>query len=166
MLEKLIYKRIIDFLNKRPLIYSKQFGFCSHYSTKYAVLTITDQVQLAIESHDYSCGIFLDKAFLDKAIDTVNHQILLTKLDYKLGIRGVAKDWLTSYLSNRSQFVSLGSINSNTQIVSCAVLQRSVFRPPLFLIYVNNFHNCSKLLDFHLFADNANLFFQQRDRHA
>ena len=139
MLEKLIYKRIIDFLNKRSLIYSKQFGFRSHYWTKYAVLSITDQVQLAIESHDYSCRIFLD---FSKAIDTANHQILLTKPDYKLGTRGVAKDWLTSYLSNRPQFVSLGAINSNTQIVSCAVLQRSVFRPPLFLIYVNNFHNC------------------------
>ena len=112
-----MYKRIIDFLNKRQIIYSKQFGFRSHYSTEYAVLSIIDQVQLAIESHDYSCGIFLD---FSKAFDTVNHQIPLRNLDY-YGIRGVVKDWFTSYLSNRSQFVSLGAINSDTQTVSCGV---------------------------------------------
>ena len=92
LLEKLMYKRIIDFVNKRQVIYSKQFGFCNHYSTEYAVLSIIDQVQLAIESHDSSCGIFLD---FSKAFDTVNHQILLTKLDY-YGIRVVVKDWFTS----------------------------------------------------------------------
>ena len=52
LLEKLMYKRIIDFLNKRQLIYGKQFGFRSHYSTDHAVLSIIDQVQLAIEDHD------------------------------------------------------------------------------------------------------------------
>ena len=67
----------------------------------YAVLSIIDQVQLAIESHEYSCGIFQD---FGKAFDTLNHQILLTKLDY-YGIRGVVKDWFTSYLSNRTHAV-------------------------------------------------------------
>ena len=159
LLEKLMYKRIVDFLDKRQLIYCKQFGFCSHYSTEHAVLSIIDQVQLAIEDHVYSCGIFLD---FSKAFDTVNHQILLTKLDY-FGIRGVVKDWFTSYLRNRTQFVSLGAVTSDIQPVSCGVPQGSVLGPLFFLIYVNDFHNCSKLLDFHLFADDANLFLQHRD---
>ena len=87
--------------------------------------------------------------------------LLITKF-YSLNltiIRVVVKDWFTSYLSNRSQF----AINSDTQTVSCGVPQGSVLGQLLFLTYVNDFHNCSKLLDFHLFADDANLFFQHRD---
>ena len=72
-----MYIWIFDFLNKRQLIYSKHFGVHSHYSTEYAVLSVIDQVQLAIEGKDYSCGIFLD---FSKAFDTVNHQILFKNL--------------------------------------------------------------------------------------
>ena len=128
----------MTFFIRDNLFYSKQFGFRSHYSTEHAVLSILDQVQLGIEDHDYSCGIFLD---FSKAFDTVNHQILLTKLDY-FGIRGVVKDWFTSCLRNRTQFVSLGAVTSDIQPVSCGVPQRSVLGPLLLLIYVNYFHNC------------------------
>ena len=61
------------------------------------------------------------------------------------------------------QTVSLGSVNSDIQTVCCGVPQGSVLGPLLFLIYINDFHNCSELLDFHLFADDANLFFKHKD---
>ena len=70
--EKLMFNRLADFLEKRHLIYNKQFGFRSHHSTDHAVLSIIDQVQKAIEYRDYPCGIFLD---FSKAFDTVNHNI-------------------------------------------------------------------------------------------
>ena len=82
-----MFNRLADFLEKRHLICNKQFGFCSHHSTDRAVLSIIDQVQKAIEDRDYSCGIFLD---FSKAFDTVNHNILLSKLEF-YGIRGVVK---------------------------------------------------------------------------
>ena len=101
----------------------------------------------AAEDHDYSCGIFQN---FSKPFDAVTHKILLTKLEY-YAIRGFVRDWFSSYLSNRTQTVSLGSVISEMQTVFCGTLpQASVLRPLLFLIYMNDFHSCPKLLDFHL----------------
>ena len=116
-------------------------------------------IQHAIDCQEFSCGIFLD---FSKAFDTVNHNILIEKLDY-YGIRGVTKDWFTSYLTNRYQYVSLGQTESELQPVSCGVPQGSVLGPLLFLVYLNDLSNCSEILDFHLFADDANLFYKHKN---
>ena len=118
------------------------------------MLSITDKIQKAIDSGMYACEIFLD---LSKAFDTVNYEILLQKLEC-YGIRGVAKRWFESYFHNRQQFVSMGDVKSATKAISCGVPQGSVLGPLLFLLYVNDFQNCSKILDFHLFADDTNIF--------
>ena len=115
-------------------------------------------IQHAIYCQEF-CGILLD---FSKAFDTVNHNILIEKLDY-YGIRGVTKDWFTSYLANRYQFVTLRQTKSELQPVSCGVPQGSVLGPLLFLIYINDFSNCSEILDFHLFADDANLFYKHKN---
>ena len=74
------------------------------------------------------------------------------------GIRGVAHAWFTSYLSDRKQFVSLHGTNSEYQTLTCGVPQGSVLGPLLFLLYVNDICNCSSILEFHLFADDTNVF--------
>jgi retron-type reverse transcriptase len=81
------------------MFYANQFGFRRNYSTEYAILKITDKIQRSIDEHDYSLGIFLD---FSKAFDTVNHEILIEKLNY-YGIRGLPSKWFTWYLSDRQQ---------------------------------------------------------------
>ena len=87
LLEKLMYKRILEFLEKKKVIYCKQFGFRAKHSTDHAILSIIDLIQHAINCQEFSC-IFLD---FSKAFDTGNDNILIEKLDYYRS-RGVTKD--------------------------------------------------------------------------
>ena len=101
--EKLIYLRIYLFLTKNNLISNKQFGFRSNYSTNHALVSITERIKSLLDDTQFVCGIFID---LEKAFDTVNHEILCEKLNY-YGLRGNVNKLIQSYLTNRKQFVSI-----------------------------------------------------------
>ena len=107
----------------------------------------------------FGCGVFID---LQKAFDTVNHSILLQKVEH-YGIRGTALNWFTSYLSERQQYVSVNGNTSDQLEISCGVPQGSVLGPLLFLIYINDLPNVSKFLSFFLFADDTNIYFKSYD---
>ena len=101
----------------------------------------------------FSCAVFID---LEKAFDTVNHQILLSKL-YHYGIRGVANKWFSSYLSNRQQKVSINGESSNWLPITCGVPQGSILGPLLFLIYINDMQLSVEHSTIYHFADDTNL---------
>ena len=147
-----MYNRLLNFLEKHQVLFSGQYGFRANHSSSHAILLITDKIQKQTENKQYSCGIFLD---LSKAFDTVNHNILLNKLE-NYGIRGVAKYWFSFCLQNRRQYVTIGNTNSEQRMITCGVAQESVLGPLLFLLYINNLKNCACGIDFHLFADDSN----------
>ena len=84
-----MYERIYAFLEKCNVLYDLQFGFRAKHSTTHALISITEKIRSALDAGKVTCGIFID---LQKAFDTVNHEILLKKL-YHYGFRGRINDW-------------------------------------------------------------------------
>ena len=113
-----------------------------------------------MENKEIGFCILLDFA---KAFDTVNHEILLDKLDY-YGIRGIAHKWFKSYLSNRMQCTEIGNIQSKLDYVKCGVPQGSVLGPLLFLLYINDIVLSSSICKFTLFADDTSLFYSHKNK--
>ena len=147
-----MYNRIYKFLDKINIICSLQFGFWQHHSTSYDLLNLTEAIMKALDDGNFACGTFVD---LQKAFDTVDRSILLSKLcHYRLC--GLANKWFESYLANRKQFVSINGFESSTSYMTCSVPQGSALGPLLFLIYINDLHveHCKV----HHFADDTNLF--------
>ena len=99
--EKVMYSRLLNFLNHYKVLISNQFGFRKLHSSYMALMVMINELTNALENGDYVIGIFLD---FSKAFDTVNHETLLDKL-YQYGIRDNALHWFQSYLTERQQFV-------------------------------------------------------------
>ena len=107
-----MYKRFYSFLTLHNSIYINH-GFRKNHSTIHALISLTDDIRNALDNNNIACGIFID---LKKAFETVDRVILLKKLSY-YGIRGLANDWLKSYLNNRQHFVSMNGYDSSKLII-------------------------------------------------
>ena len=108
ILERLMYDRLLNFLNKHKFFYTNHFGFQKKHSIYMALLTLVDQISNALENGNSVIGIFLD---FSKAFDTVDHEIILMKLEYN-GIRGVPLQWFTNYIQGRQQFATFNGVQS------------------------------------------------------
>ena len=151
--EKIMYNHVIDFINTNNLLSKQQFGFRKHHSTNHAVITLIDQISAALDCGKAVVGCYID---LKKAFDTVNHRILIEKMQ-RYGIRGHILDWFKSYLNNRKQFTHINHTNSDLNSISCGVPQGSILGPLLFILYINDISNISHLMHTILFADDTTI---------
>ena len=120
------------------------------------IMQITESICTSICNNGFGCGIF---SYLKKAFD---HSILLSKLNH-YGRRSKAYDWFQSYLSNTEQFVCINGHKSDSLSITCGIPQGSFIGPLLFLLYINDLPNTSKLRSFQLFADDTNIHCSSND---
>jgi retron-type reverse transcriptase len=143
-LKRIMYVRLLKFINSNNLLYQYQFGFRKNHSTLLALTVLLDKISDAFNNSELIVGIFLD---FKKAFDTIDHNILQQKLS-KYGIRGVSLSWISSYLSNRKQCVTFNNFkNSKYLPITCGVPQGSILGPILFLLYVNDLPSVSSGAD-------------------
>ena len=155
VLEKLYVQRLDVFIEKNNLLSESQYGFRTNRSTALALMKITEEITTAIDNYEHTIGVFID---LKKAFDTIDHTILISKLN-NYGVRGVVLDWLISYLHNRQQYVQLEGYRSECLKLECGVPQGSILGQKLFILYINDICEVSKIMHFVLFADDTNFFF-------
>ena len=136
ILERLMYNRLVYFINKHDHLCKFQFGFREDHSTNVALIYLVDKFSNSLDTGEYVLGLFLD---FTKAFATVNHVILLQKLEH-LGVRGISLNWFESYLSNRSQYVDHSGISSELQYIHCGVPQGSILGPLLFYCILPIYH--------------------------
>src|SRR5579872_6221598 len=129
-----MYNRLYNYLQRFKILYEKQFGFRKGHLTEDAVINSVNMIRSETGADNYVVGIFFD---LSKAFDTVNHSILLNKLEH-YGIRGIVHKWFTSYLFDTHQYTSVNNTLFTVLPVSTGVPQGSIRGSSLFLVYMND----------------------------
>lgn len=133
----------------------EQFGFRRNCTTNNAAMNLLNFVYKELDVGNLFFSLFVD---FKKTFDSVNHKILLMKLNY-YGIRGLPLLWFKSYLTNRTQYVNIENVNSSLKPITTGVPQGSILGPTLFLVFINDIINVSNKFKYVLYADDSNLLY-------
>ena len=151
--ERVAYNQLYDYFDSHRLFYHSQHGFRTKHSTETATLEFIDKIMRHLDNGELPIAIYID---LSKAFDTIDHTILLSKLNF-YGVKDNSLNWFSSYLSNRKQFVAFKDSTSDLHANDIGVPQGSILGPLLFIIYVNDLCQVTQNFTPILYADDTTL---------
>jgi len=157
ILERIIHTRLTAHLQSFPSISPFQSAYRKFHSTETALLRIQNDLLLAVDKRQLSALVLLD---LSAAFDTIDHQLLLTRLSSTFGLTGLALRLLSSYLTGRSQSVTIASNSTTPLPMQTGVPQGSVLGPLLFCLYTTPLSHILSATDlsYHFYADDTQLY--------
>ena len=154
LFEKVVNNQLFTYFQKNRLLYNGKYGFRMNHSTELAALELVDRILKDKDNKKLPLAIYMD---LSKAFDTLDHNILIKKLQY-YGVISTPLNWFLSYLTDRTQYVEVNNESSSLQTILTGVPQGSILGPLLFLIYMNDIPNASNLFTFIIYANDTTLF--------
>ena len=156
-MEKVACSRLLTHCIDNNIHEPLQSAYRQGHSTETALLKVHNDILMAMDEQKVVCLILLD---LTAAFDTVNHQILLHRLEHRVGVTDKALQWFKSYLSDRNQHVRVRGHSSSSFPLGCGVPQGSVLGPVLFTLYTTPLGDVVRKhgVDFHLYADDTQIY--------
>ena len=150
-----MFRQMYTYVNESNLHSKYQSGFRPQHSTLSALIKICDEILNNMDDGKINCIVFLD---IRKAFDSINHNILLSKMRSNFGISGNELLWFESYLTNREQQCAANGILSSVGKLKCGVPQGSILGPLLFLLYINDLPQCLQKTTPGLYADDTEIY--------
>jgi len=159
IIEKIVHCQFYQYLIDNDLLCNAQSGFRKKFSTQTSLHRLTEFIYESLNNSKIVGMVALD---LQKAFDTVDHSILLDKLEC-YGFKNNSHRWFSSYLHNRSQLACVNAINSDTACITTGVPQGSILGPLLFIAYINDLPGCFRHCEVNMYADDTAFYFAHQN---
>ena len=161
--EKEVFDQLYEHLSQNLLLSKYQSGFRPKHSTMSALIQMCDHWLENMDNGMLNGVVFLD---IRKAFDSIDHSILLKKMNEQFGIDGTELKWFESYLTKRQQVCFVNGHTSSPRQITCGVPQGSILGPLLFLLYINDMPKCLKSTTPCVYADDTEIFASSHDYHS